>query len=232
MALPSAIAKFYSVLSKQHIGCYFSAQITHVRWSMYNPMYRNPIVSKEDLEEPLPKEDERNYLPIRAAKNEDNIFPHYDSKVTKFTNMIMKHSNKSLTRQLILRTFTQIKRTQLAKYHAAPDDMRSSVECNPVTIFHMAIENCKPLLVLQSVKRGAVTYQVPIPVREKEREFLAMQWLREVCRDKHRTVHMDIRLAQELIDASENTGMTVKRKQDLHRQAEANRAYAHMRLGR
>lgn len=70
----------------------------------------------------------------------------------------------ALVQNVCFQTFTEMKRIQLAKYHDAPDEEKDSIDCNPATIFHKAIENSKPLLVLQPVKRGAVTYQVKLVV--------------------------------------------------------------------
>jgi len=100
---------------------------------------------------------------------------------------------------------------------------------NPRKIFYDAVENCKPLLQLTPIKRGGVTYQVPVPITEKRSQFLSMKWIIDAAREKERTVHFPEKLAWELIDAANNQGKVIKRKQDLHRQCEANRAYAHYR---
>ena len=126
----------------------------------------------------------------------------------------------------------KVKQIQLAKYNKATTDAeRAEIELNPITIFHKALENCKPILQLTPIKRGGSTYQVPIPLTENRARFLAMKWMILECREKERKIHFPERLAVELIDAYNNTGKVVKRKQDLHKQCENNRAYAHYRWG-
>lgn len=142
----------------------------------------------------------------------------------------MRDGEKVLARDLVEKSFEKIKRIQLEKYHKAnTDDEKQSIELNPKAIFHKAVANCKPLLWLQPIKRGGVTYQVPVPISDKKSQFYSMKWLIAAAKEKERTVHFPERLAHELIDASNNTGRVVKKKHDLHRQCEANRAYAHYR---
>lgn len=141
----------------------------------------------------------------------------------------MKGGNKVLARELIEKSFENIKRTQLERYNLAEPDEKHKIETNPVNILHKAIENCRPVLQLTPIKRGGVKYQVPVPLTEKRSYFVAMKWLREAAREKEKTVHFPEKFAWELLDAAANTGRVVKRKQDLHRQCEANRAYAHYR---
>lgn len=141
----------------------------------------------------------------------------------------MKSGQKVLARDLVEKAFENVKRMQLQKYHQATDEDKQKIELNPKTVFYRAVDNCKPLLQLAPIKRGGVTYQVPIPITEKRSQFLSMKWLISAAREKERTVHFPEKLAWELIEASNNQGRVVKRKQDLHRQCEANRAYAHYR---
>ena len=116
-------------------------------------------------------------------------------------------------------------------YKAATEAERAEIEINPVKILHKALENSKPILQLTPIKRGGSTYQVPIPITDNFARFMAMKWFIIESREKERKVHFPEKLAHELLDAFNNTGKVVKRKQDLHRQCEANRAYAHYRWG-
>lgn len=142
----------------------------------------------------------------------------------------MSHGKKALARELLDKSFENIKRMQLERYHKSKsDDDKSKIELNPRVIFHRAVENCKPVITLTPIKRGGVRYQVPVPVSEKKSQFLSMKWIIEAAQQKDRTVRFHLQLARELIDASNNSGRVVKRKLDLHRQCEANRAYAHYR---
>lgn len=142
----------------------------------------------------------------------------------------MRGGDKITAKLLIDKTFEVIKRSQIEKYHKAktPED-KAKIETNPRVLFNRAIENCKPVLGLTPIKRGGATYQVPIPITEKRSRFLSMKWLIEAANEKEKTVHFPEKLAWELIDAANNTGRVVRKKQDLHKQCEANRAYAHYR---
>ncbi|CAG0883769.1 unnamed protein product, partial [Cyprideis torosa] len=138
-----------------------------------------------------------------------------------------RHSTSSV---VMTKCFEKIKYIQLEKLHkATSEEERESIIVQPREIFHRALHNCSPVLVLTSVKRGGQRYQVPVPVRREKAEFLATRWLIQVGKDKDRQVTFPEKLAWELLEASQNEGRTVKRKQDLHRQCEANKAFAHYR---
>lgn len=141
----------------------------------------------------------------------------------------MRGGQKRLARELVVKGFENIKRIQLERYNLADADEKPKIETDPLKILHLAVENCRPLLQLTPIKRGGSTYQVPIPITEKRSYFVAMRWLIEAAREKERTVHFPEKIAWELLDAAANSGKVIKKKQDLHKQCEANRAYAHYR---
>lgn len=130
-----------------------------------------------------------------------------------------------------MQAFIKVKQIQLRKYQAASPTERSEIELNPVAILHKAVKNCQPVLQLTPIKKGGQFYQVPIPITDDRSRFLAMKWLISESQLKERKIHFPEKLANELIEAASNTGKVVKRKQDLHKQCEANRAYAHYRWG-
>ncbi|KAG0724353.1 28S ribosomal protein S7, mitochondrial [Chionoecetes opilio] len=145
----------------------------------------------------------------------------------KFTNHIMKIGNKALARELMEK---EVKRMQLQRWNeAVTEEEKQGVECDPLKIFHQAVENGRSVLQLIPVKRGGVTYQVPVPITDYRSYFVSMRWLKEAGKEKERTIHFPEKMARELLAAARNEGRVVKRKQDLHRQCEANRAYAHYR---
>ncbi|KAL7989454.1 hypothetical protein Chor_012120 [Crotalus horridus] len=127
-------------------------------------------------------------------------------------------------------TLEAIKRKQLAKYHEADEEMKEKIECNPYKIFHQAIENCQPVIGLAGIIRGGKRYQVPTPLKISRRRFLAMDWMITECREnKHRRTFMPEKLSNELLEAFNNSGNVIKKKHELHKMAEANRAFAHYR---
>lgn len=200
--------------------------------SVYSPHFVDPVFKKEKqaalVEAGVAAK--MQHLPIKAALNNDSCSVFHDERVNKFTNYIMMGGNKGLARDLMQRTFEKIKRLQLEKYHKAPtEEEKSRIETDPVKILHMAIENCRPILKTTPIKRGGVRYQVPVPVSEKSSYYLACKWLVEASREKELRVHLPDKMTFELLDAANNQGRVVKRKQDLHKLCEANRAYAHYR---
>ncbi|KAG2460990.1 28S ribosomal protein S7, mitochondrial [Polypterus senegalus] len=212
--------------------------ILQARWSKYNPYYLEPEVSKEYFNTPeteLTDEQKaerqlKTTHPIKAAPSNLTSSVFSDPLISKFINMMMKDGNKVLARNIMTQTLENIKRKQVEKYHKAPPSEKDGIECNPYTIFHQALENCKPVIGLTSIQRGGKNYQVPTPLTDSRRRFLAMKWLITECREnKHRRTHMYEKLSQELLSALVNEGNVIKRKHDLHKMAEANRAFAHYR---
>ncbi|EHB00362.1 28S ribosomal protein S7, mitochondrial [Heterocephalus glaber] len=127
-------------------------------------------------------------------------------------------------------TLEAVKRKQFEKYRAASAEEQATIERNPYIIFHQALKNCEPVIGLVPILKGGHFYQVPVPLPDRRRQFLAMKWMITECRDnKHRRTLMPEKLSQELLQAFHNQGPVIKRKQDMHKMAEANRALAHYR---
>ncbi|XP_062362421.1 small ribosomal subunit protein uS7m isoform X2 [Cinclus cinclus] len=213
-------------------------RIMPVRWTRYNPSYLEPEVKKESYRRPLEEltEEEREQRelkavrPIKAAPPTLSSSVFSDPIISKFTNMMMKSGNKVLARSLMSQTLENIKRKQLEKYHKAPENEKETIECNPYVIFHQALKNCQPIIGLSNITKGGKTYQVPVPLTDNRKRFLAMKWLITECREnKHRRTMMPEKLSQELLLAFNNEGPVIKRKHVLHKMAESNRAYAHFR---
>jgi small subunit ribosomal protein S7 len=110
----------------------------------------------------------------------------------------------------------------------ALDVIKNKVGKDPVEVFEKALENVKPVVEVKSRRVGGSTYQVPVEVRESRREALAMRWIIQYARDRHGS-SMSEKLSAELIDAFNQTGAAFKKKEDTHRMAEANKAFAHYR---
>ncbi|XP_034047192.1 28S ribosomal protein S7, mitochondrial [Thalassophryne amazonica] len=216
----------------------WTPRVLLVRWSRYNPYYLEPEIRKETYNqldtELSPEEKELRELkpvrPIKAATNAESSSVFWDPVLGKFINMMMKHGNKVLSRELMTQTLELIKRKQLEKYHKAPEGQKNEIECNPYVIFHKALENCKPVVGLMVVKKSGKAYQVPVPLRDEQRRFFAMKWMITECREnKHRRTHMPEKLSQELLAAYVMEGNVIKKKYELHKMAESNRAFAHYR---
>jgi small subunit ribosomal protein S7 len=133
--------------------------------------------------------------------------------VSKFVNRMMWQGKKSIAVRVV---------------HDALDTLRQKTEKEPLEVFLKALDNVKPMVEVKSRRVGGATYQVPIEIRDTRREALGMRWLIHAARA--RSGHeMAERLAAELLDAFNNTGTAFKKKEDTHKMAEANKAFAHYR---
>jgi small subunit ribosomal protein S7 len=144
-------------------------------------------------------------IPVADAK--------YDStKVAKFINHIMEEGKKDIARKIVYKAFEEIKKSEKVE--------------NPLEIFDAALKNASPVMEIRSRRVGGANYQVPREVRPERRNFLAMTWMIQAAQSK-KGKPMYKRLADELILASKNEGTAVKKKEDTHKMAEANKAFAH-----
>ena len=140
--------------------------------------------------------------------------PRYDSQtVSKFVNNLMNRGKKSLAERV---------------FYSAMDMIEQRTSQPGVNVFKQALSNVKPALEVKSRRVGGATYQVPVEVRPERRTALAMRWIIQYTRAR-REKDMAERLAAELILASKGEGESIKKKEDTHRMAEANRAFAHYR---
>jgi small subunit ribosomal protein S7 len=136
--------------------------------------------------------------------------------LAKFINMVMKSGKKSAAEKIV---YGAIERMA----ERTGNDKERAME-----MLSQALENIKPAVEVKSRRVGGATYQVPVEVRATRRETLAMRWAIEAARDRSEK-SMAVRLAHELMDAAENRGAAVKKREDTHRMADANRAFAHYR---
>lgn len=151
----------------------------------------------------------------RPVKNRN--IPKADSrynsvKVSKFINHIMERGKKDIARKIVYQAFDEVKK-------------KAEVE-NPLEIFDAALKNASPVMEIRSRRVGGANYQVPREVRPERRNFLAMTWMIQAAQSKKGTP-MYKRLSEELLLASKNEGTAVKKKEDTHKMAEANKAFAH-----
>ena len=148
----------------------------------------------------------------KIEKRELALDPKYqNSAVSHFTNKLMWDGKKELARRIVYQAFNEI-------------DKQSSQKA--LSVFEKALENCKPSLEVRSRRVGGATYQVPVDVRPSRRTTLAMRWIILHSRSRKEKT-MAGRLAAELLDAYNNKGLSIKKKEDVHRMAEANRAFSH-----
>ena len=155
-------------------------------------------------------------MPRRRAADKREVLPDAkfgDIVLTKFINNIMFHGKKSVAERIV---------------YGALDTIAKRSGQDPVKVFHEALENVKPTVEVRSRRVGGATYQVPVEVRPDRRQALAIRWIIEASRNRHENTMSD-RLCSELQDAAENRGTAVKKREDTHRMADANKAFSHYR---
>lgn len=150
-----------------------------------------------------------------VAKRDVLPDPKFGNKVlTKFINHVMVSGKKSVAERIV---------------YGALDKIQERTDKNPLEVFESALDAVAPMVEVKSRRVGGATYQVPVEVRPVRRSALAMRWLVDAAR-KRGEKSMDLRLAGELIDAADNKGAAVKKREDVHRMAEANKAFSHYRF--
>ena len=152
----------------------------------------------------------------RHAAEKRQVLPdakYGDMVLTKFMNNLMVDGKKSIAERIVYNAFERVE----AKLKRAP-----------VEVFHEALDNVKPAVEVRSRRVGGATYQVPVEVRPERREALAIRWLINASRARNEHT-MEERLAAELLDAVNSRGSAVKKREDTHKMADANKAFSHYR---
>lgn len=155
-------------------------------------------------------------MPRRREVPKRQILPdpkYKDEMLAKFANNLMKDGKKSVAEKIV---------------YGALDRVAARGKEDPIALFRQALDNIRPMVEVKSRRVGGATYQVPVEVRSQRRTALAMRWLVDSAR-KRSEKSMGERLAAELIEASENRGNAVRKREETHRMAEANKAFSHYR---
>jgi small subunit ribosomal protein S7 len=155
-------------------------------------------------------------MPRKGEVRKREILPdpkYGDKLVAKFVNTIMSRGKKSVAESIFYRSL---------------DIVGGKIKEDSLAVFKRAIDNTRPTVEVRSRRVGGATYQVPVEVRPQRRLSLSMRWLIEAARDRSEK-SMEEKLAAEIMDAANNRGTAIKKKEDTHRMAEANRAFAHYR---
>jgi len=155
-------------------------------------------------------------MPRKGPVNKREILPDpkfHDRLVSKFVNSMMEDGKRAIAERIL---------------YSALDVLAQRAKEEPLGLFRKAVENVKPVVEVRSRRVGGATYQVPVEVRPSRRASLAMRWIVQHARGRGEK-SMEERLAAELGDAAANRGAAVKKKEDTHRMAEANKAFAHYR---
>ena len=150
----------------------------------------------------------------RAVRREINPDPKFgDVVLSKFMNNLMLQGKKSVAESIVYGAF---------------DRIQDRTKQDPLGVFHQALDNVSPSIEVRSRRVGGATYQVPVEVRAERRQALAIRWLITAARGRNENTMVE-RLSGELLDAANNRGTAVKKREDTHRMAEANRAFSHYR---
>jgi len=156
-------------------------------------------------------------MPRRKVVAKRDVLPdpkYGNPQLAKFMNHVMVSGKKSVAEKIV---------------YGALDKVKERSEKDPIELFEAALEAIAPMVEVKSRRVGGATYQVPVEVRPSRREALAMRWLVDFSR-KRGEKSMALRLAGEVLDAAEGKGSAVKKREDVHRMAEANRAFSHYRF--
>ena len=149
-----------------------------------------------------------------AEKREVLPDPKYgDMVITKFVNSLMYNGKKSIAETIV---------------YGALEDMQAKAKSDPLQLFHDALNNVRPAVEVRSRRVGGATYQVPVEVRAERAQALAIRWIISIARSRSERT-MQERLAGELLDAANNRGTSIKKREDTHKMAEANKAFSHYR---
>lgn len=149
-----------------------------------------------------------------AEKREVNPDPKYsDLVLTKFMNAVMRQGKKSVAERIV---------------YGALEKIEQKAKSDPVAMFHQALDNVMPAVEVRSRRVGGATYQVPVEVRSERRQALAIRWIIAAARSRNENTMVE-RLSGELLDAASNRGTAVKKREDTHKMADANRAFSHYR---
>ena len=154
-------------------------------------------------------------MPRRNSAVKKDVLPDpiYNSKVvTKLVNQVMLSGKKGLAQRIVYGAF---------------DIIKEKTGAQPLDVFNAAVENVKPVLETKSRRVGGATYQVPMEIRPERRQTLAIRWIVDFSRKRSAERGMDAKLAGEIMDAYNSTGSSIKRRDEMHRMAEANKAFAH-----
>ncbi len=136
-----------------------------------------------------------------------------DIVLTKFVNSLMYDGKKSVAERIIYTAF---------------DTIEAKAKTDPLALFHEALDNVKPAIEVRSRRVGGATYQVPVEVRAERAQALAIRWIIDMARKRNENT-MEERLSGELLDAAQNRGASIKKREDTHKMAEANKAFSHYR---
>ncbi len=152
----------------------------------------------------------RRDIPVRVILPDPK---YHDETLAKFINVLMLDGKKSVAERIV---------------YGALDQVAGRTREDPVELFGRALDNVRPVVEVKSRRVGGATYQVPVEVRPRRRTALAMRWLVDAARRRGEK-SMGMRLANELMEAADNRGTAVKKREDTHRMAEANKAFSHYR---
>ncbi|XP_048763720.2 30S ribosomal protein S7-like [Ostrea edulis] len=230
MALCKGKLIFQTILGiyKQHIPLsYFSTN------QILPNIYKNRVSSVQEKSEldslcidnkPIEKK------PMIPARSEVSTGITFDPIVQKFINLLMKDGEKEMAREILEGAFEQIKMKQISEYHKANTEVeKAMIVTDPLKILHGAVENCRPLLVLKSIRKGGAGYRIPVYCHDRRRLRLGINFIIDSCRSRRRRVPMKNLLASEILQAYNNEGNAINKKQYLHKECGAQRAFAHYR---
>lgn len=202
-----------------------------VRTSVWSPEYVKPVITKEELERIAVEDPERysnlQYSKVKALDSFQNNNEFYDEFLYKMVGRVLKKGARERADKLVKETLFLIKKDRMAKARELEPALRAEFVRNPLDVMKQAWENCKPILTTQQVTRGGSKYLAPVALLESKKDKLVFSWVREVIenRPRPRPEKFPQVFAKELLLAYKNEGKLIKKKIDLYKLTEANKAY-------
>lgn len=199
-------------------------------WEKYGS-HVDPVQSRTDLLN-MDDLDERHYRPIKPVIPTYQSFScFHDPIVSRVIGILLREGNRELVEELMHKTFRTIKLIQIGKWQRAKtDEERALIECDPVVLLKQAVKNATPIVRLTRIAKGGTLYSVPIPMSPTRGTYTAIRLLIDSTHDaRPHDQRFWTLFAKEIMDAAQNQGRTIKKKQEIHRNAELNRAYAHFK---
>jgi len=201
--------------------------------SMWDKSFEEALTHKDDiLQAKVSGEYKKKVLlPVKAAPSSASCSMFLDQEVIAFMNVMLEEGKSFIVSEVMRDVFETIKEIQLKKFYKANPERRENMITDPTEILKKAVENARPLMALENVKVGGITYTVPAPISERRAKFEARRWIINAARDRdRRATRIAPVLANIIVDTFNNTGRVITVRNEHHKTCEQNRAYAHYRL--
>ena len=201
--------------------------------SMWDKSFQDSLKHKDDIMQAKVSGEYKKkvLLPVKAAPSSASCSMFFDQELNAFMNVMLEDGKSYIASEVMREVFESIKEIQLKKFYKATPERRENMITDPTEILKKAVENARPLMALENVKVGGITYTVPAPISDRRSKFEARRWIIKAARDRdRRATRIAPVLANIIVDTFNNSGRVITVRNEHHKTCEQNRAYAHYRL--